>query len=258
MDKDRDLGRRKITCMRAVAAGLTLVAVGVGIPFLGGRHTEAIAQTVEPVAADIIDEGDSSIIISPDIQLSPEELSLRRLFDSFEKSNQDQTAPRRWKPIGNADYNYLDGSGNGSPSSVSGRLIARTDPFGCLVEGGSWKFSKLIHIRTSQTLELGADAKKVTLDPNFSVDAFLGLSLFNNTQQLIGSVGSNLDTTLVEGVYVTGDAFTMGPGGIPWSENIAYVQISLSATGFRTGGVCPDGSEVGEVFFDNAYFGPVR
>src|SRR3989344_5229782 len=198
MDKDRDLGRRKITGMRAVAAGLTLVAVGVGIPFLGGRHTEAIAQTVEPVAADIIDEGDSSIIISPDIQLSPEELSLRRLFDSFEKSNQDQTAPRRWKPIGNADYNYLDGSGNGSPSSVSGRLIARTDPFGCLVEGGSWKFSKLIHIRTSQTLE--------------------------------------------QGVYVTGDALTMGAGGIPWAENTAYVQISLSATGFRTGGVCPDGS----------------
>ena len=188
----------------------------------------------------------------------------RNLISSFEiKDFRNPTRPLFWEPVGNADYNYRDGSGNGPglgrwpSSSVSGDLIARSGFFGCEFEGGAWQTSGLIRVNPNKTYEFDYAAKHRTFSP---------VDVLHSSQIYVFDAGRNQFFDIVpnpsdpqEDTYVNHTAVTVGPDGqVPWPEGTAFVRLKVFANGLAAGPECAVGETVARVFYDNVYFRPVR
>ena len=264
MSQERDpLGRKSIRGIRAVVVAGALIAGG--FPLIG-RQTEANPGQPNPqdIAArfvpDIPDTNREIPFPFPRPEMRGRGLvnggfeHARRIIDRVTRTIRYE--PVGWEPVGNANYNYRDGSGNGSPSSVSGDLIAHSGPFGCEFEGGAWQTSGLIRVNPNNTYEFSYAAKHKLLSLGDVLHSS-EVEIYNASRQLIFDIASN-PSDPQENTYVFHKAVTIGPNGqLPWLEDAAFVRLRVYANGVAVPG-CVDGTKVAEVFYDDVYFGPVR
>ena len=265
MSQERDpLGRKSIRGIRAVVVAGALIAGG--FPLIG-RQTEANPGQPNPqdIAArfvpDIPDTNREIPFPFPRPEMRGRGLvnggfeHARRIIDRVTRTIRYE--PVGWEPVGNANYNYRDGSGNGSPSSVSGDLIAHSGPFGCEFEGGAWQTNGLIRVNPNNTYEFGYAAKHHRADASVDPHHSSRIYFFDSMRQPITN-SDYITPGIQEDVYQVHRIKIGLEGLVPFPAGTVFLKISLKPAASPAGPECADGAKVAEVFYDNVYFGPVR
>lgn len=236
------------------------VTVSSGLGAIGTAAVIAAeaAQTAPPAVVRNV-ERQEELFIPRNSLLNPG-LEIPRFVFNRQTRRIEIVGPLGWRSAGNADYHWRDGSGNGSPSSVSGSIVAReSEEFGCVFEGGSWSPNGLVRIIPAKTYEFGYAAEHQTLVPGFVIGHTSTLTIFDRSFHGIVSIGIDPSTPPIENTYVRTSGLTFGPdGNTQWPDGASYVGVTVNPSVLASSGGCPDGETVGIGNYDDVYFGPPR